>query len=197
MTTQHTHEEYMENLQEAADIFASLPESKVPKPKKKIIKKLIDPDTLIPLINTTTKEKEIISPNSKMESGHIVFRKTEWKSVQSVQELEEKILEESIFVDVKPYSHNLIGIYLKQLGTQTNDDYVYETIVRYNLHKRGWRISDEYAEKHGIEKPSEKECERYAREMIAEAHYILARDAEEDEDEDSSEDDSECDSDSD
>ena len=35
MTTQHTHEEYMENLQEAADIFASLPESIVPKPKKK------------------------------------------------------------------------------------------------------------------------------------------------------------------
>ena len=185
MTTP-TKEEYMENLQEAADIFASLSLEKIKSarrpgtgevypPKKKINKKLIDPEKIISDIN-----------KSKMTTP----MKTDWTN-PDVKNTVRKILEESLFIDVKPYSHNIIGIMLRQLEAMTSKEYTYDTIIKFNLHKRGWRVSEEYIKEKGIEMPDEDECKRYERKMIKDAHYILARQ------QGTSESDSESDSDSD
>ena len=123
--------------------------------------------------------------------------KTDWTN-PDVKNTVRKILEESLFIDVKPYSHNIIGIMLRQLEAMTSKEYTYDTIIKFNLHKRGWRVSEEYIKEKGIEMPDEEECKRYERKMIRDAHYILARNAvvetsESDSDSDSEESDSDSD----
>ena len=63
------------------------------------------------------------------------------------QELETKILKEACFVDIKPYSHNLVSLYLGQLDDLTSTEYVEDFILEYNLHRRGWSVSDEAMER--------------------------------------------------
>tara|TARA_R100000084_G_C4622201_1_gene133770 strand:+ start:128 stop:676 length:549 start_codon:yes stop_codon:yes gene_type:complete len=141
-------------------------------PTQQAIRNKFDENLIVPekIISDINKRKMIKSSHASEPM------KTDWTN-PDIKNTQRKILEESLFIDVKPYSHNIIGIMLRQLEAMTSKEYTYDTIIKFNLHKRGWRVSEEYIKEKGIEMPDEEECKRYERKMIRDAHYILARNA--------------------
>jgi len=63
-----------------------------------------------------------------------------------LRELRSKIEAEVEYVDVKPYSHNLISIYLRQISKEFGDEVVNRIIDDFELESLGWTKveSDEY-----------------------------------------------------
>lgn len=53
-------------------------------------------------------------------------------------EIIEKIMKEIPFVDIKPYSHNLIGLYLNQLAEVSSQEIVKELVENTKLKDLGW-----------------------------------------------------------
>lgn len=128
-----------------------------------------------------------ISTDNKM-------KRTDYNTNPKVSEIRKEILEESHFIDVKPYSHNIVGFQLRALKDLTDDDFVYETIVQFGLDKRGWSVSEDWAKENDYVKPSKKECRKFSRKMMAEAYDFLRPDPYSSESDDSESDDSESES---
>jgi len=52
--------------------------------------------------------------------------------------LEKSIREEVPYIDIKPYSHNIIGMKLEQIGNEFGLEAVKEIIIKYHLEDKGW-----------------------------------------------------------
>lgn len=55
-----------------------------------------------------------------------------------LNELRKKIRNEIPYVDVKPYSHNIISLLLSQISKDYGNTEANKTIEDYNLEKLGW-----------------------------------------------------------
>jgi hypothetical protein len=53
-------------------------------------------------------------------------------------EIKSKILEEREYVDIKPYSHNLISLYLKRYAELEGHDKTNQLIIDFQLDELGW-----------------------------------------------------------
>lgn len=58
---------------------------------------------------------------------------------KTVEELREQIAEEAPFVDLKPYSHNIISLCLMQIDKEYGKDEANKAIRELGLKKLGWR----------------------------------------------------------
>ena len=92
---------------------------------------------------------------------------------QKLKELEAKVCDEAFYIDVRPYSHNLVAIYLKQIKELTDTEYVEEVIVNNQLHKRGWYVSDEAWVKSGEERFTPEQVEEFNTNFVNEIKYML------------------------
>lgn len=63
---------------------------------------------------------------------------TEKKKTKTLKELRDQIREEVPYVDVKPYSHNIVGILLWEISAQYGDGYANKAIRDFGLEKLGW-----------------------------------------------------------
>ena len=60
------------------------------------------------------------------------------------KQTEEMVLQtienESKYIDIKPFSHNIVGLELQMLSEQFNytNAQIKEVVKKYNLHKKGW-----------------------------------------------------------
>ena len=80
-----------------------------------------------------------------------------------VQAVKDSIQSELIFIDVKPYSHNIVSCNLRWLCELTDQKTVDHYIHNNGLDKRGWLPKDkDFYDTHGITKPTKDECEIYS-----------------------------------
>lgn len=56
----------------------------------------------------------------------------------SLGELRQRIIDEIPFIDVKPYSHNIIGIVLQQIADGFGHEEALKAIKELGLDKKGW-----------------------------------------------------------
>jgi len=49
-----------------------------------------------------------------------------------------KIMEEIPYIDIKPYSHNIISLRLKMISDEFGQDVANETIKEFHLDDLGW-----------------------------------------------------------
>lgn len=61
---------------------------------------------------------------------------------KTLAEMQAQIMAERPFVDVKPFSHNTIGLTLMAIAEQFGNEEADETITRYGLDELGWERSD-------------------------------------------------------
>jgi nitric oxide reductase activation protein len=106
-------------------------------------------------MNTTTTHKKMSQTDKPIM--------TDWSQDRSVDEIKLKILNESRFIDIKPYSHNIVGLELNMLAQKTSNDYVNNYIYELNLHKLGWHLPEQFYKDKGIEEPTEGEKRHYKR----------------------------------
>lgn len=57
----------------------------------------------------------------------------------TLEELRRKIREESRFVDIKPFSHNLVGMYLLQIAKAFGNAEANKAIDDFKLERKGWK----------------------------------------------------------
>ena len=62
---------------------------------------------------------------------------------KTIEELKQIIREEKPFVDLKPYSHNIISLTLQQIAKEYGYDAANNIIKELELEKKGWRKEDE------------------------------------------------------
>ena len=62
-------------------------------------------------------------------------------SIAKTDEIKCKILEERKYVDIKPYSHNLISLYLKRYAELEGHDKTNQLIIDFQLDELGWSPS--------------------------------------------------------
>jgi len=58
---------------------------------------------------------------------------------ETLDSLREKIGEEADYVDIKPYSHNIIGLVLRQIDRDYGKSEANKAIEDYGLEDLGWR----------------------------------------------------------
>jgi len=58
-----------------------------------------------------------------------------------LEEAKEKIKKEIEFVDIKPYSHNIIGLVLMSVNDDYGREQANELIDEFKLEKLGWKKS--------------------------------------------------------
>ena len=63
-------------------------------------------------------------------------------SEDKIRTIKTKIEKEIPYIDIKPFSHNIIGLELRMLGELTNDNYVYDYIRQVRLNEMGWYVPD-------------------------------------------------------
>ena len=107
---------------------------------------------------------------------------------QKLKDLEAKVCDEAFYIDVRPYSHNIVAIKLKQIKELTDNKYVEEVIVNNQLHKRGWYVSDEAWEKTGEERFTPEQVEEFNTDFVERIKWLLDNPCEEDSDEEESDD---------
>jgi len=56
-----------------------------------------------------------------------------------LKDLRKKIQKEVPYVDIKPYSHNIINVVLRQIAKEFGKDVANKTIDDFSLVKLGWR----------------------------------------------------------
>ena len=59
---------------------------------------------------------------------------------ESLEQLRIKIKRESRFVGKKPYSHNIIGLYLQEIARDHGQVEANKAIIDFKLNKLGWNI---------------------------------------------------------
>ena len=92
---------------------------------------------------------------------------------QKKQELITKIMMEIPYVDVKPYSHNIIGCRLRQLELDFGQETAYEVVRTTNLKNLGWMMS----------KDDNKAGERHEAWKVNEARLELEDESDDEDDE--------------
>lgn len=58
---------------------------------------------------------------------------------KTLEELRERIEEEAQYVDVKPYSHNIISLTLRMIDTQYGKEEANKAIEDFGLEDLGWK----------------------------------------------------------
>lgn len=58
--------------------------------------------------------------------------------IERVDELRDTIWRESFFVDIKPYSHNMISVCLREVAEIVDNGYANQLIDDFGLEKLGW-----------------------------------------------------------
>jgi len=66
--------------------------------------------------------------------------------LKTLEELREKIEDEVPYVDVKPYSHNIIGLLLSQIAKEHGRAEANKAIEDFGLEELGWSKCEEPAE---------------------------------------------------
>ena len=56
-----------------------------------------------------------------------------------LMELKQRIMDEEGYVDIKPYSHNIIGLLLRQISEKYGKEEANKAIDECKLRKHGWR----------------------------------------------------------
>ena len=59
----------------------------------------------------------------------------------TLEQWEEKIKNEVPYIDVKPYSHNIISIALGAIDKHWGSIETNNIIIKYKLNERGWEIT--------------------------------------------------------
>jgi hypothetical protein len=57
---------------------------------------------------------------------------------KTLDELKERILEEAEYVDIRPYSHNIISLYLREIDKRFGKKITNEIIEECELEILGW-----------------------------------------------------------
>ena len=57
---------------------------------------------------------------------------------QKLKSLYDKIEKEVDYIDVKPFSHNIVGLVLQEISKEFGQDRANEAIDRFNLELFGW-----------------------------------------------------------
>ena len=55
-----------------------------------------------------------------------------------MDKLEKTISDEAPYVDIKEYSHNIIGMTLEQIDKEFGFEKVKEIVIKYRLDEKGW-----------------------------------------------------------
>ena len=79
-----------------------------------------------------------------------------------VNDYKDKISDELIFIDVKPYSHNIVNCLLRGISELTDKATTNLYIREVGLDKRGWKLPDDFYTENGITRPTELDCEIYS-----------------------------------
>lgn len=61
---------------------------------------------------------------------------------ESLKSLRAKIAKEVPYVDIKPYSHNIIGIVLGQIGSEFGKKEVIKAMKDFDLVSLGWTLPE-------------------------------------------------------
>ena len=61
------------------------------------------------------------------------------KRKRTLKSLREDIAKEVPFVDIKPYSHNIISLVLMQISSEYGAGHANKAIRDFGLEERGWR----------------------------------------------------------
>mgnify|MGYP003671268503 FL=1 len=59
---------------------------------------------------------------------------------EELVKIRESIIKEIPYIDIKPYSHNIIGLQLSAIDKKYGHDEVVKTIKEFELDKKGWSI---------------------------------------------------------
>jgi hypothetical protein len=62
--------------------------------------------------------------------------------LQRINEIKAQILKEIPFVDIKPFSHNIISLELRLMSEEFGVQHANKIIVDYGLDKMGWCIEN-------------------------------------------------------
>jgi hypothetical protein len=66
------------------------------------------------------------------------------RPVKSLNLLRSKIEEESYFIDIKPYSHNIVSLLLAQIQDEYGRQEMNSAIHQLGLVAKGWSLSPDY-----------------------------------------------------
>ena len=64
------------------------------------------------------------------------------KTTPNLNEIKIKILEEIPFIDIKPFSHNIISLELRIIAEEYGQDVANKIIQDYKLDERGWHTTE-------------------------------------------------------
>jgi hypothetical protein len=59
---------------------------------------------------------------------------------EELVKIRESIIKEIPYIDIKPYSHNIIGLQLSVIDKKYGHDEVVKTIKEFELDKKGWSL---------------------------------------------------------
>ena len=60
--------------------------------------------------------------------------------IETLTQLRNKIKHESKFIDVKPYSHNIVGLLLSEIAEKFGKAQANKAIKDFKLDKKGWSL---------------------------------------------------------
>jgi len=60
------------------------------------------------------------------------------KQLQTLEEMRAKIDKEVPYIDVKPYSHNIVGVVLSMIAKEYGDEEANSAIEDFRLDELGW-----------------------------------------------------------
>lgn len=58
---------------------------------------------------------------------------------RTLADLRDEIAQEEPYVDIRPYSHNIIGLLLKEIADRFGKDEANKAITDFRLERKGWR----------------------------------------------------------
>jgi len=61
------------------------------------------------------------------------------KKDSTLEDLRDDIAQEVPYIDVKPYSHNIVGLLLQAIDNRFGKDEANKAIVDFRLERKGWR----------------------------------------------------------
>ncbi len=60
--------------------------------------------------------------------------------MRTLEEYREKIEEEADYIDIRPYSHNIVGLLLSSIAAHYGDDEAKKAIKDFHLEEKGWSL---------------------------------------------------------
>jgi hypothetical protein len=59
---------------------------------------------------------------------------------RTLEELREVVNRETPYIDIKPYSHNIIGLALSVIAAKYGEEEAVKAIKDFGLDKKGWNV---------------------------------------------------------